>query len=142
LTGLEDVAWAKQILAAGYRVVYEAEAEIIHIHNETPKALYNRYRREAVAMKIVCPHEEFSFFDLLRMYPAYVFSDCRIAANSGVLRANLGSILTFRLMQFLGTWRGFSQHGLVTQELKSKFFYPENEPLTRANGERLRSVGN
>src|SRR5262245_39805768 len=36
LTGLEDLAWAKWAKEEGYKIAYLAEAEIIHIHNETP----------------------------------------------------------------------------------------------------------
>jgi len=48
LTGLEDLAWAKWAKEQGYKISYVAEAEIVHIHNETPRGVYNRYRREAM----------------------------------------------------------------------------------------------
>ena len=140
LTGLEDLAWAKQIQAAGHRIVYEAEAEIIHVHDETMKAIYNRYRREAIAMKNAFPRDSFNFIDFIRMYTGNVISDCRVAAKSGALRGNFGDILGFRFMQFLGTWRGFAQHGPVTRQLKNKFYYPQSGLLTRTNQERLRSA--
>ncbi|MCS7010196.1 MAG: glycosyltransferase, partial [Anaerolineales bacterium] len=38
LTGLEDLAWAKWAQSQGYRIAYVAEAEVIHVHNETPRA--------------------------------------------------------------------------------------------------------
>ncbi|MDD2923130.1 MAG: glycosyltransferase family A protein, partial [Anaerolineales bacterium] len=43
ITGLEDLAWAKWAKAQGYGVAYTAEAEIIHVHNETPRGVFNRY---------------------------------------------------------------------------------------------------
>ncbi len=49
LTGLEDLAWAKWAKEQGHTISYVAEAEIIHVHNETPHGVYNRYRREAMA---------------------------------------------------------------------------------------------
>lgn len=49
LTGLEDLDWAKHIIKEGYYLAYNAEAEIIHVHNEPPQRIYNRYRREAIA---------------------------------------------------------------------------------------------
>jgi hypothetical protein len=37
---------------------------------------------------------------------------------------NLVSVPRFRLMQFLGTYRGYAQHGVVTRKLKNTFYYP------------------
>jgi rhamnosyltransferase len=36
LTGLEDLEWGKWAKGQGYKIAYIAEAEIVHIHNETP----------------------------------------------------------------------------------------------------------
>lgn len=124
LTGLEDLAWAKQALAAGYRIAYEANAVIIHVHDESPPKLFNRYRREAIALKATFPQEHFNLFDFVTMYFQNVINDLVHARQSCVLWGNIGNIFTFRLMQFWGTYRGFSQHGLVTQQLKQKFYYP------------------
>src|SRR5512139_872001 len=63
LTGLEDLAWAKWAKEQGYAIAYVAEAEIIHIHNETPHGVYNRYRREAMALRKIYPEANFSFYD-------------------------------------------------------------------------------
>jgi len=35
LTGLEDMAWAKQALSAGHRIWYQSDAVITHVHEET-----------------------------------------------------------------------------------------------------------
>ena len=51
LTGLEDLAWAKWTKEQGYKIAYTAEAEIVHIHDETPRGVFNRNRREAMAFK-------------------------------------------------------------------------------------------
>ncbi|HQX02271.1 MAG TPA: glycosyltransferase family A protein, partial [Anaerolineales bacterium] len=39
LTGLEDLAWAKWAKERGHSIAYVAEAEIIHVHNETPRGV-------------------------------------------------------------------------------------------------------
>lgn len=124
LTGLEDLAWAKQVAGAGYRIAYEANAEVIHVHSEKPRTLYNRYRREAIALKGLFPHEHFTLFDFVRMYLQNVLSDLFHAVQRGLLWGNVRKIFTFRLMQFWGTYRGFAQHGLITRQLKQKFYYP------------------
>ena len=32
LTGLEDLAWARQVISAGFRIAYKADAEVVHVH--------------------------------------------------------------------------------------------------------------
>ena len=61
LTGLEDLAWAKWAKEQGHAIAYVAEAEIIHVHNETPRGVYNRYRREAMASAENLPRSAFQF---------------------------------------------------------------------------------
>ena len=124
LTGLEDIAWAKEIRGAGYKVAYEAGAEIVHVHDESPKRLHNRYQREAIAFRRIFPHERFQLWDFIRLFTGNVISDCYHAWYDGVLWRNVASIFTFRLMQFSGTYRGFRQHDPITSSLKQKFYYP------------------
>jgi rhamnosyltransferase len=126
LTGLEDLAWARAIQEAGHAIAYVAEAEVIHVHNETRRAVYHRYRREAMALKQIYPKQRFSFFDFLRLYPANVASDIWHAAHQGVLLPNLKSIFWFRLAQFWGAYQGFRHPGPVTEQLRQTFYYPRN----------------
>lgn len=49
LLGLEDIEWAKYWMERGYRVVYEPQAALYHIHEENWRQLRRRYYREAVA---------------------------------------------------------------------------------------------
>ena len=124
LTGLEDLAWAKRVISAGYRIAYQADAEIIHVHEETARQVLNRYRREGIAMKAIFPHEKFSFLSFLHMFPKNAFADMRLALRQGVLSKNVGSIFSFRFMQFWGAYRGYAQHGIVSKTLREKFYYP------------------
>lgn len=135
LTGLEDLAWAKAIQDAGYAITYVAEAEVIHVHNETPRGVYNRYRREAMAFKRIFPKEDFGFFDFLRLSLGNILSDSWHAARQGVLFANLGSIVWFRLAQFWGAYQGHRHPSPVTEQLRQTFYYPrdlrEHSPAPR-----------
>lgn len=124
LTGLEDLDWAKRVTELEKKIVYSAEAEIIHIHNETSVNIYNRYRREAVAFKHIYPHERFNFLKFLRLLSANVITDYYHAWQDGVCINNLLSIPVFRLLQFWGTYRGYQQYGPVTQDLTKRFYYP------------------
>jgi rhamnosyltransferase len=124
LTGLEDLDWANRAIGAGYFLAYASEAEVIHVHNERPLQIYNRYRREAIAFKRIFPQERFHFWDFIRLWTVNVLSDYYHALLDRVLVQELLSIPHFRLMQFWGTYRGYAQHKPVTQQLRRTFYYP------------------
>ena len=123
LTGLEDLAWGKWAKEQGYDVAYVAEAEIIHIHNETPRGVFNRYRREAMAFKRIYPEGHFNIYDFVRLTTMNILSDLWHAARERVLGKNIASIFWFRLMQFHGTRLGHRESGLITPQLRETFYY-------------------
>lgn len=124
LTGLEDLDWAHRAMQRGHRVAYSAEAEIVHVHDETPQKILRRYQREAMALKRIFPQERFGLRDFLRLFPANVASDCYHAWHDGVLPQKAAEIVMFRLMQFWGTYTGFASHGSPTANLRRTFYYP------------------
>ena len=126
LTGLEDIGWAKQALNLGYRIVYEPEAEIVHLHEESPAQIFNRYRREAIAMKTIYPAMRFTFWNFLRLWWANVISDWRCAFQEGKVFRVLFGVLSFRFLQFWGTYRGDAQYGPVTHRLRMHLYYPSS----------------
>ena len=123
LTGLEDLAWAKWAKEQGHAIAYVAEAEIIHVHNETPRGVFNRYRREAMAFKQIHPEAHFNLYDFARLTTTNILSDIWHAAREHVLTKNLASIFWFRAMQFHGTRMGYRESGLVTAQLRETFYY-------------------
>lgn len=139
LTGLEDLDWAKRAIESGYRITYVADADVVHVHNEVYRQIYYRYRREAIAMKRIFPHERFSLWDFLRLFTVNVVSDCRHSLHDQVLRQNLGGIFRFRLMQFWGTYRGFRQRSPVTNKLRQTFYYPDRWRRARSEMTELES---
>ncbi|NJK59135.1 MAG: glycosyltransferase family 2 protein [Oscillatoriales cyanobacterium SM2_1_8] len=124
LTGLEDLAWAKAVLALGYGVAYQAEAEVVHRHRETWGRIFNRYRREAIALQQIFPATRFSAWDLMRLWSANVAGDSLSALNQGQLWAKVSSILSFRAAQFWGTYRGFHTASAAVEDLRQIFYYP------------------
>ena len=122
-TGLEDLAWAKWVKEQGYDISYVAEAETIHVHNETARGVFNRYRREAMAFKRMYPESHFSVYDFLRLTAMNILSDLWHAAGERVLWKNIASILWFRYMQFHGTRMGYRESGLLTPQLRETFYY-------------------
>ena len=127
LTGLEDLEWANKIINIGCYLAYSSEAQVIHVHNETPVQTYNRYRREAIAFKHIFPFEHFYFWDFIRLWIANVFSDYKHALQSKWQKIGLLVIPRFRLMQFLGTYRCYSQHKPLSQQLRRTFYYPNSQ---------------
>jgi glycosyltransferase involved in cell wall biosynthesis len=123
LTGLEDLAWAKWAKEQGYAIAYVSEAEIIHQHNETPRGVLNRYRREAMAFKQIHPEAHFNLYDFVRLTVTNILSDLWHAARERVLWKNLPSIFWFRFMQFHGTRMGYRESGSLTPQLRETFYY-------------------
>ena len=136
LTGLEDLAWAKWTQEHDYKIAYVAEAEIIHIHNETPRGVFNRYRREAMALRQIYPEAHFNFYDFIRLTLTNIFSDLWHAAREHVLWKNISSIFWFRFMQFHGTRLGHRETSLITPQLRETFYYArERKPKQNAKRE-------
>ena len=124
LTGLEDLAWAKWMQSNGHGLAYVAEAEIIHIHNETPQGVRNRYRREAMAFKRIYPEAHFNAYDFLRMTSSNILNDLWHAARQKALLKHFASIFWFRFNQFWGTYQGYRQSLEWSWSLRQTFYYP------------------
>ncbi len=123
LTGLEDLAWAEWAKSQGYVIAYAAEAEIIHVHNETPRGVLNRYRREGMAFKRIHPESHFSVYDFIRLTTTNIISDLWHALREHALLKNFAPIFWFRFMQFHGTRMGYRDSSLVTPQLRETFYY-------------------
>lgn len=139
LTGLEDLAWAKWAIGQGHRIAYQADAEMVHVHEETPRRIHNRYYREALAFKLIFPEEVFGFRDLLRLMTQSMIGDMRVARRDGAFLAEALDIIIFRAMQYTGTYRGFRHHGKLASDLKRRLYYP-NPPSTGGSDEPSTSV--
>lgn len=135
LSGLEDLEWARWAMQQSHRIAYSAEAEIIHVHNETPGGVYNRYRREAMAFKQIFPQENFHLGNFIRLVSTNIANDLWQAARQGVLSSSFKSIIWFRWMQFWGTYQGYRHSGPLTGQLRKTFYYPRR-PESREQKER------
>ena len=125
LTGLEDVDWAQRVMRDGWWISYRADAGVIHVHNESPSQIRNRYMREAITFQKAFPHEHFNAWDFLRLSVRNVVKDWQAAQNEEVLLKNLWPIARFRISQFTGTYQGFHIRRPPSSELKQRFYYPE-----------------
>jgi glycosyltransferase involved in cell wall biosynthesis len=125
LTGLEDLDWAKRALAAGWKIVYRADARVAHIHNEPFAKTRNRHRREAIAHRRIFHDQHVGLLEALGLFLLSSGRDYLAAAARGRLWSNLASVPKFRAAQYLGTWEGFRHRGEVSTELRRRFYYPK-----------------
>lgn len=130
LTGLEDLEFAKRVLADGGRVTYVAEAPVVHVHEETWDVIRNRYKREAIAYRTIMQSPPMAVSTAVFLGMANAYRDCVDAARSGQLGKNLSGIFRFRFAQFCGAWEGFRAVGHVDEQLLRRFYYPN----TRTTG--------
>jgi rhamnosyltransferase len=139
LTGLEDLAWAKAMMARGMSIAYAADAPVVHVHDESFAQTVNRYRREAIAHKEIYPEQSLSATTAARLCMTNIGKDMVAAAGERQLPQHVADIITFRVAQFYGTFRGFAQSGPVTESLKRRFYYA---PKATAEPSRVTQTGN
>ncbi len=135
LTGLEDLDWASRLMTLGNRIAYVADATVVHVHEETLARIYNRYRREAIALKAIRNEQRFSFVDFFRLWVGNSLSDLCHSVKDRVLFKKFSEIILFRLMQFWGTYRGFHHRGEVDSVLRQRFYYPNSIRTVRETKE-------
>jgi len=131
LTGLEDLAWAKNILTQGYQLAYQGDATIIHVHEETWANVFNRYRREAIAMRLIRKNESFNFLTFINLLTKNIISDWKQAIHDNVFLKEFFNIILFRYNQFWGTYRGYKQSYLLDNEVRERFYYPKGYILKK-----------
>lgn len=124
LTGLEDLAFARRALDAGGTIAYVATAPIVHVHDERWRQIMNRYRREAIAHKMIYDEQRMGLVEAIGLGLWNIGGDLIHAARHRELAHNVSSIVAFRSAQFMGSFQGFAQSGPVHAELKRRFYYP------------------
>lgn len=137
LSGLEDMAWANWAISQGYYLAYSAEAEVVHVHNETPRQVYNRYRREAMALRRIQPGTSFGIWDFIRLLGMNIATDLWQAGRERRLLREARGILWFRTMQFWGTYQGFRHKGPVEQAIIRSLYYPSDANRAGASPSRM-----
>jgi glycosyltransferase involved in cell wall biosynthesis len=124
LSGLEDLDFARRAQQAGWKVSYAADAEVVHVHEETWKKVSQRYAREAAAYTKIYPATHLSLMHLLSLLVRNIAHDMSDAVSERVIIRNFIPIVRFRFAQFTGTRRGFKRSFDYEPELARRFFYP------------------
>lgn len=124
LTGLEDMELGKRLVNDGLKIGYVAEAPVYHLHDETWQQVRRRYEREAIALRGIMPEVHMTLADFARYYFSAVLLDSGVALQERKHAGTYAEILTFRLMQFWGSYRGNHEHRKLSRQMKEKYFYP------------------
>ena len=126
LTGLEDIAFARQILAEDHRIAYVADARIVHVHNEHFKQTLNRYRREAMAYTEIFGRNDMAMTRASRLFVANVVSDLKAARAEGRLTSVAAHATKFRFAQFVGAYLGHRSDTGDHAAVVTRMYYPKS----------------
>ena len=124
ITGLEDMHLAKQLVQRGRRIGYVADAKVYHLHNESWKQVRRRFEREAVALQRIMPEVHLGPLDVVRYAASAVLLDCGAALQERRLLRCLGEIVSYRVSQFWGAYRGNHVHRQHARVAKERYYYP------------------
>jgi len=124
IPALEDIHWAKRAIERGFRIVYQAQAGIVHVHEESYSHVYRRYRREGMGLRMILPWERMGIGQACTLAFSAIESDLEEARVQGIRMKVLRSILCFRIAQYWGTYRGLRWRGTLTGELRARLYYP------------------
>lgn len=125
LTGLEDMELAKRLYLDGHNILYVTDAVVQHVHDESWDKIRRRYEREALALRGIMPEVTLGARDCIRYTLAGILFDFSAALRERCLHREMAGIIMFRLMQYIGTYRGNHLHREISRASKEKYFYPK-----------------
>lgn len=124
LTGLEDMQLAKRLCAQNYKIAYVTKASVYHLHSETWAQVRRRFEREAIALQHIMPEVQLGLLDVIRYFLSALLLDFGAAIQKREMRKQMIGILTYRLEQFTGSFRGNHIHRKLSKKTKEAYFYP------------------
>jgi threonine dehydrogenase-like Zn-dependent dehydrogenase/GT2 family glycosyltransferase len=124
LPGLEDIEWAKHWMELGYRVVYEPDAAIYHIHAETWAQVRHRYHREGQAGRWIGLTGRRNLPGIALSAAGHLLADLNHVRKNGLVRAQAGEVVRFRFEKLIGTAAGIWDGAkMENPSVKQKMFY-------------------
>jgi 2-desacetyl-2-hydroxyethyl bacteriochlorophyllide A dehydrogenase len=124
LPGLEDIEWAKYWMNRGYRVAYEPEACIFHVHSETWEQVRRRYYREGQAAKWIGIRHRRDIPREIWRETRFFFGDLGKALRGRQLGKKGAEIARFRYEKLTGTLVGIYDGALMENPLeRDKLFF-------------------
>ncbi len=120
LAGLEDLEWAQHWTHRDYKIVYEPQAGIYHIHDESWRQVYRRFFREAVAAHIIgiknTVHIPGIFFDEISL----TLRDVVRSLRDRVALKSFYPILAYRTMKYLATFMGIVKGKMTVTNVEGR----------------------
>ncbi len=123
LPGLEDIEWAKHWMGKAYLVIYQPDAALYHIHNETWGQVCRRYYREALAAKRIGVKGPGHIPIEIGREWARLFGDLVLARREGHLRKMSREIFQYRYYKTLGTVRGLWDGAVLEDPRRNEALY-------------------
>ncbi len=134
LTGLEDIEFTLRVLETGGEVRYANDAPIVHVHEERLAVVKNRYRREAMAYRLIFPGETMHASYALRLFFRNVYRDLSQARKERCLNRYFFEIIGFRAAQFLGAYSGFRAGLTQETDLLRRMYHPNDSDVVGQRG--------
>jgi len=118
----EDIDWAKRVLEAGHKTLYEPTSMVYHSHNYLPWTIFDRAFVDATANKLILDRENVKRLrDALVITARLVRDDVRYLRKCGigVLRSLAYSVysLLYHLAEMVGTWCGTNYNAFMRRKL-------------------------
>ena len=79
----EEWVWARTVLKAGYRIVYEPESVVYHSHNYTLRQVFREYFDSGASFTAVFPGTRFSPVSLLKSGTQYILRELQFLSQIG-----------------------------------------------------------
>lgn len=141
VTGLEDMVLGKQVVGDGAKIAYVADAPVTHIHEESFSQIRRRYYREALTLREVMPEVHMSFWDFIRYSIAGISNDMGAARRQRVLSKVFLGIISFRILQFWGSYKGQNENRKLSREQKESYYYPKVQVSHRKDDRQVEELG-
>jgi 2-desacetyl-2-hydroxyethyl bacteriochlorophyllide A dehydrogenase len=145
LTGLEDIDWAHYWMKKGLHTVYNPEASIYHIHEETWQQIRHRYYREAVAWRQMGLKRRRNIPAILISETVATIGDIASAfkpksnpVNERLsLDQRMREIVYFRIHKNLGTMKGLiASHPMETRAEQESLLFDRTADAVVIHGPR------
>lgn len=124
LPGIEDIDWAHKIQKKGYYVYYRADAVICHIHDETYRQIYNRFKRESIAHKTIFPDHPFNARKAFITYLYMIIRDIYFGFSQKKPFKNIMTVFPYRISEYLGWRDGYLHPGNMNEMLRNELYFP------------------
>jgi rhamnosyltransferase len=124
LTGLEDMYLAKAMVQRGAKVAYVADAKVFHLHEEGWRQVTRRFEREAIALQRIMPEVHLGLLDVARYAASAILLDCGAALQERKLGRHFAGIVSYRVCQFWGAYKGNHVHRRLSRVAKERYYFP------------------